>query len=190
MPTWIWTVGILVLASAVFVCWWLVQWTGQPRTYFRAGLADPQRRRFPRRQRGRYAPQTVVEDTADRGAGDTRLDHEAAAIIEGERHETTPITTNLDRETRHLIDEEATGRPVMERDAEIHRPVPPAAAEPESEPARQRRLAAEEHERAAREHRRAARAREPGGSPADEPATGRTGRLSGPRRGNARNRRG
>ncbi|WP_344146835.1 hypothetical protein [Streptomonospora arabica] len=183
MPAWIWSTGILFLAVAVFATWWLVQWTRQPRTYFRAGLADPQRRRFPRWQRGRFAPQTVVEENADRGAMDTGIDHEAAAIIEGERHETTPITTDIDRETRHLLDEEVAGRPVMERDAEIHRPAPEEEAELEPEPVRQRRLAAEEHERAAMEYRRAAGARERGGAPADEPAEGRT------RRGLRRSRR-
>ncbi|QBI55298.1 hypothetical protein [Streptomonospora litoralis] len=183
MPTWIWTIGILILACAVFISWWLVQWTKQPRTYFRAGLADPQRRRFPWRQRGRYAPQTVVEEPTERNAMDTNLDHEAATIIEGERHETTPITTNVDRETRHLLDEEISGRPVMERHTEIHRPDPEAEAELEPEPVRQRRLAAEEHERAAEEYESAARAREPGGAPAEEPAEGRIRRrLRVPRR--------
>ncbi|MUL43019.1 hypothetical protein FZ103_17890 [Streptomonospora sp. PA3] len=192
MPGWIWSLGILVLACAVFVSWWLVQWTKQPRTYFRAGLADPQRRRFPWWQRGRFAPQTVVEETADRRAMDTGLDHEAATIIEGERHETTPITTSIDRETRRFLDEEMTGRPVMEREAEIHRPVPEEEAELEPDPVRQRRLAAEEHERAAAEYRKAASARERGDSPADEPAEGTTTRrgLRSPRRDRRRGRRG
>ncbi|KIH98177.1 hypothetical protein LP52_14715 [Streptomonospora alba] len=179
MPMWIWTIGILVLATAVFATWRLVQLTDQPRTYFRAGLADPQRRRFPWRQRGAFAPQTVVEETTDRGAMETDIDHETALAIEGERHETTPITTDVDRETRRLLDEEATGRPALERDAEIHRPVP-EEAELEPEPVRQRRLAAEEHERAAIEFRRAAGARDSQGAPADEPAEGRSGAIPRP----------
>ncbi|MFD0801929.1 hypothetical protein ACFQZU_11470 [Streptomonospora algeriensis] len=86
------------------------------------------------------------------------------------------MTTGIDQETRRLLDEEAAGRSVMERDAEIHRPVP-EEAELEPEPVRQRRLAAEEHERAAVEFRRAASVRDSEGAPADEPADGSTRRL-------------
>ncbi|MBV2363564.1 hypothetical protein ACFPZ0_19675 [Streptomonospora nanhaiensis] len=168
----VWAVGILLAACAVFAIWCLVRWTQQPRTYFRGGLADPERRRFPWWRRGRLAPQTVVEEPADRGIMDTSIDHEAATLIEGPRHESVPITTSIDRETRALVDEDATGRPAVDRSMEVHRPAVRHEAELEPDPVRQRRLAAEEHEKAAEEYRRAAEAREPGGAPADEPAAG------------------
>ncbi|WP_046469117.1 hypothetical protein [Allosalinactinospora lopnorensis] len=177
MPSWAW-IGVLLLACVILAIWRLVQWTGQPRRFFRAGLADPEREEFAPEERGAHAPETVEEPT-ERGLLETTLDEEVAEFVQGRRHEATPITTDVDRETGRLLDEELLGEESRGDGGRVqHRPAEhrPRAGEDEGAAAEQRRMAADEHRRAAEEHRRAAEALTPeeeaGTAPSEQPADG------------------
>ncbi|RNL87388.1 hypothetical protein [Halostreptopolyspora alba] len=174
MPTWIWSGGALLVICAVFVVWRLVQLTKQPRTYFRAGNADPTRDGNAMGEHGSRAPESVRESVTP-GALESTVDEEAAEFIQGPRHDAPPITEGVDREVGGLLDETLG-------DPETRNPTPTEGhlGHDESEPhERERRLtAAAEHRRAAEEHRRAAEALTPEDeergerAPADRPADG------------------
>ncbi|WP_017555626.1 hypothetical protein [Nocardiopsis baichengensis] len=105
MTAWALVLAPLIFLGALFGVWWLVQGTAGPRRYFRAGIADPERGRFPRRIRGRLAPQTV-EESPDAEGFDAPITEQASAVIEGERHGPTPLRAGIDGTARGLVEEE------------------------------------------------------------------------------------
>ncbi len=165
MPTWTWVI-VLVFVCVVFVVWRLTQLTGQSRKYFRAGYADPTRSQLPPEERSARAPETVREPT-EPTMMETTVDEEAAELIQGQWHDTPPITSNVDGGASRAMDA-ALGEPETTREAD-ESPAPDHGGERVID----RRRAAEEHHRAAEEHRRAADALDSGDTqPADLPADG------------------
>ncbi|MDA2813621.1 hypothetical protein O4J56_23455 [Nocardiopsis sp. RSe5-2] len=151
MTSWMVILALLLLLSAVFGIWWLVQWTAGPRRYFEAGHADPRRDRFPVRERDALAPRTVEEAPGAGDRFDPPIGERAAAVIEGERHGRSTMSTSIDAAARGLIDDMA--------DEPGHGPEPP----PWSVGRRRRRRP--------RRAGRADRSRS-GVAPADEPGWG------------------
>ncbi|MDA2808073.1 hypothetical protein [Nocardiopsis suaedae] len=151
-------IALLLLLSAVFGIWWLVQWTAGPRRYFLAGKADPRRERFPPRARDALAPRTVEEAPGAGDSFDAPIGERAAAVIEGERHGRSTVSTSIDSAARGFIDDMA--------DEPERGPQPPP-------------WAVGKRRRHHRSPRRAAggpqrRSGASGVSPADEPAWGTT----------------
>ncbi|WP_067963843.1 hypothetical protein [Nocardiopsis trehalosi] len=182
MPSWILAGAVLIIACGVFVIWRLVQLTKQPRTYFRGGNADPQRHHIETDRPGPLAPETVKEPTR-RNIFETTVDEQAALLIQGERHEKTPITTNLDREVRRAVEEEVRGEPLAEgNEVEVRTPTPPDDFPPDVKGGvaggpEHHRKAAEQHRQAAEQYEKAAESempvsRDESRRPADENADG------------------
>lgn len=155
MTTWMVILALLLLLSAAFGIWWLVQWTAGPRRYFAAGKADPRRERFPVHARDALAPRTVEEAPGSGDRFDAPIGERAAAVIEGERHGRSTISTSIDEAARGFIDD-------MVDEPEYGPEPPPWSVSVDRR--RRRRL---------RRARGAARRRS-GVSPADEPAWGTT----------------
>lgn len=169
MPTWFLAGGVLLVVCAVFVAWRLVQLTKQPRTYFRAGNADPTRGGDTVGTRPQ-APESVREPVTP-GALETTVDEEAAELVQGPRHDAPPITESVDREVATVLDE-TLGEPETQEPTSPERHPRQEGSEPHEH---ERHLTvAAEHHRAAEEHRRAAEALDPQGeaAPAEQPADG------------------